>query len=143
MPNSYVSNHVHVVFSTKGRARAIREELQPKLWAYMAGIARNHGMHALAIGGMDDHVHALVHIPGSMSIAKAVQVLKANSSRWINAGRKSRFEWQEGYAAFSVSRSQIPRLMKYIANQKEHHKKRDFAAELAVLLKKHGLELGD
>lgn len=143
MPNSYVRNHVHVVFSTKGRARVIREELQPELWAYMAGIARNHGMHALAIGGMDDHVHALVHIPGSMSIAKAVQVLKANSSRWINAGRKGRFEWQEGYAAFSVSRSQIPRLMKYIANQKEHHKKRDFAAELALLLKKHGLGLRD
>jgi putative transposase len=128
------------VFSTKERAHTISEKLQPKLWAYMAGIATNHGMHALAIGGMDDHVHALLSTPGSMSIAKAVQVLKANSSRWMNEGRPGRFEWQVGYAGFSVSRSQIPSVMKYIANQREHHKKRDFAAELLLLLKKHGIE---
>jgi REP element-mobilizing transposase RayT len=140
MPSSYISNHVHIVFSTKDRAPVIPEQFQPKLWAYMAGIATNHGMHALAIGGMDDHIHVLVSIPASLSIAKAVQLLKANSSRWINESRRDRFEWQEGYAAFSVSRSIIPRIMDYIRNQREHHKKRDFAAELALLLKKHGIE---
>jgi putative transposase len=140
MSSSYVSNHIHIVFSTKERAHTIPENFQRKLWAYMAGVATNHGMHAVAIGGMDDHVHALVSTPGSMSIAKAAQVLKANSSRWINEGRAGRFEWQVGYAAFSVSRSQIPSVMKYIANQHEHHKKRDFVAELALLLKKHGIE---
>jgi putative transposase len=140
MPSSYISNHVHIVFSTKDRAPVIPEQFQPKLWAYMAGIATNHGMHALAIGGMDDHIHVLVSIPASLSIAKAVQVLKANSSRWINGARRDRFEWQESYAAFSVSRSIIPRIMDYIRNQREHHKKRDFAAELALLLKKHGIE---
>lgn len=114
MPSSYVSSHFHVVFSTKNRKRMILEKSQPKLWAYMAGILKNHGMHALAIGGMDDHVHVLFSLPATMSIAKGVQVLKANSSGWMNEVRS--FEWQEGYFACSVSRSQIPRVMKYIAN---------------------------
>jgi putative transposase len=140
MPNSHVSNHVHVVFGTKDRASLISKELQPKLWAYMAGITRNHGIHAVAIGGTDDHVHALLEIPALLSIAKVVQVLKANSSRWINEHREHRFEWQEGYGAFSVSRSQVSAIMKYIANQAEHHRKRDFSAEFALLLKKHGID---
>jgi|SRR5215471_19194015 len=106
----------------------------------MAGIAQNHTMKALAIGGMDDHVHALLTVPGPMSIAKAVQVLKANSSRWMNESRTRRFEWQDGYFSCTVSRSQIPRVRAYIGNQKEHHKKRDFAAEMTGLLKVHGFE---
>jgi len=138
MPSSYISNHVHIVFAVKKRDRAISETLQPKLWAYITGIVKNHGMHALAIGGMDDHVHALLSLPGTMSIAKAAQVLKANSSRWMNEGRNSRFEWQEGYFACSVSRSQISRVMGYIGEQKEHHRRRDYASELAWLLKAHG-----
>ncbi len=84
MANSYVSNHVHIVFSTKNRTRMINEELQPKLWAYMAGILKNHGMRAIAIGGIEDHVHALINLGAIFGIAKAVQVLKANSSRWMN-----------------------------------------------------------
>jgi putative transposase len=70
---SYVSSHFHVVYSTKGRIPSIPEKLQPKLWAYMAGIAANHGMRALAIGGIEDHVHALISLPATMSIAEAVQ----------------------------------------------------------------------
>jgi putative transposase len=141
MPSSYVSNHAHIVFSTKNRVRAINEELQPKLWAYMAGIATNHGMHAVAIGGMEDHVHALLNLGAIVGIAKAVQVLKANSSRWMNERPRARFEWQEGYFACSVSRSQVSSITRYIANQKEHHKKMDSATEFALLLKKHGFEL--
>lgn len=140
MPSSYISNHVHIVFGTKRRARAITVLQQPKLWAYMAGVATNHGMRALAIGGTDDHIHALLSLPAPMSIAKATQVLKANSSRWMNEGSLARFEWQEGYFACSVSRSQISRVMSYIANQAEHHRKRDFATEMAWLLKAHGFE---
>jgi REP-associated tyrosine transposase len=141
MPSSYVDSHFHVVFGTKNREHAISETLQPKLWAYMAGIVKNHGMYALAIGGMEDHVHALLSLPGTMSIAKATQVLKANSSRWINEGSARRFEWQDGYFACTVSRSQVSRVMRYIANQKEHHKKRDYGAEMAWFLKAHGFEL--
>jgi putative transposase len=84
MPSSYVSNHAHIVFSTKNRLKVIPEDLQPKLWAYMAGIAKKHDMHAVAINGIEDHVHALIDMGATLGIAKAVQVLKANSSRWIN-----------------------------------------------------------
>src|SRR5215471_5668741 len=142
MPSSYVSNHVHVVFGAKDRMRSITQNLQPKLWAYMAGIVANHGMHAVAIGGIEDHVHALIDLGASRSISKAAQLLKANSSRWMNEHpARGRFEWQEGYFACSVSRSQIPAVRKYIGNQREHHRKRNFATEFALLLKKHGFEL--
>ena len=143
MSSSYVSNHIHVVFSTKNRVRTISGEIQPKLWAYLAGIARNHGMHAVAIGGIEDHVHALINLGGILGIAKAVQVLKANSSRWMNEHARSRFEWQEGYFACSVCRSQVTRVINYIRNQKEHHRKMDSATEYALLLKKHGFDPGD
>ena len=136
----YVSSHFHIDYSTKGREPSIPQKIEKKLWAYMAGIAANHQMRALAIGGIENHVHALISLPPTMSIAKAVQVLKANSSRWMNEHRPARFEWQEGYFACSVSRSQLPTVSKYIANQREHHTKRDFVAEIALLLKKHGFE---
>jgi putative transposase len=94
-------------------------------------------------GGIEDHVHALINIGATLGIAKAVQVLKANSSRWMNERPRTRFEWQEGYFACSVCRSQVSRVIKYIANQKEHHKKMDSATEFALLLKKHGFEMRD
>src|SRR5215472_125423 len=140
MPNSHVCHHVHILFSTKNRVRAIREELQPRLWAYMAGIAKNHGMYSVSIGGIEDHIHALIDVGPILGIAKAVQVLKANSSRWMNQRQRTRFDWQEGYFAGSVSKSQVKTVMRYIANQKEHHKKMNSATEYKLLLKKHGFE---
>ena len=139
MPSSYVSNHVHIVFSTKNRLKSIPPDLQPKLWGYLAGIAKSYHMHAVAIGGTEDHIHALINLGPVHGIAKAVQVLKANSSRWMNEHRRARFEWQEGYFACSVSRSQVVGVVRYIANQKEHHKRMDFAREFTLLLEKHGL----
>jgi REP element-mobilizing transposase RayT len=76
MGSSYISNHIHVVFSTKNRVRSITEEIQPKLWAYMAGIAKNHGMHAVKIDGIEDHVHLLINLGGELGIIKAVQLIK-------------------------------------------------------------------
>jgi REP element-mobilizing transposase RayT len=140
MGSSYISNHIHVVFSTKKRVRSIKEEMQPKLWAYMAGIAKNHGMHAVKIGGIEDHVHLLINLGGALGIVKALQLIKANSSRWMNEHAAPRFEWQEGYFACSVSRSQVPRVTQYIANQRKHHGKIDSQAEFRLLLKKHGFE---
>ena len=139
MRDSYVIHHVHIVFSTKNRERSIHEKLQPK-WAYMAGILKNHRMHAVAIGGIEDHIHALVDLGPIHGIAKAVQVLKANSSRWMNEQRGTRFAWQEGYFAASVSKSQVKTVIRYIANQKEHHKKMDSTREFGLLLKKHGFD---
>jgi putative transposase len=141
MSNSYVSNYVHIVFSTKQRLKLIHEGIQPKLWAYMAGVAKNHGMYAVAIGGMEDHAHALVDLGPTLGIAKVVQVLKANSSRWMNEHRKPRFEWQEGYFACSVSKSQIAAVRQYITNQKNHHRKMDSTQGFELLLKRHGLEI--
>ena len=99
-------------------------------------------MKALAIGGTADHVHALLSLPGMMSFAKAVQLIKGGSSKWIHdtLPRQSKFEWQEGYGAFSVSASQAPKTIAYINNQKEHHRKKTFEEEFLALLEKHGIE---
>jgi len=140
MGSSYISNHIHVVFSTKGRVRSIKEQMQPKLWAYIAGIAENHGMHAVKIGGIDDHAHLLINLGAKLGISKAVQLIKTNSSGWMNEHPGPRFEWQEGYFACSVSRSQVARVTQYIANQREHHRKIDSEEEFRILLKKHGFE---
>jgi len=140
MGSSFISNHIHVVFSTKNRVRSINEKLQPKLWAYMAGIAENHGMHAVKIGGIDDHVHVLINLGGELGIIKAVQLIKSNSSRWMNEHPGPRFEWQEGYFACSVSRSQVATVTRYISNQKQHHKRISSQEEFKILLKRHGFE---
>jgi putative transposase len=105
------------------------------------GHRKKHGMHAVAIGGIEDHAHALIDLGPTLGIAKAVQVLKANSSRWMNDHPGLRFGWQEGYFACSVSRSQVPTVRQYIASQKEHHQKIDSAKEFELLLKRHGFEL--
>ena len=135
---SHVSVHIHLVFGTKDHKKLIASSQQPKLWAYIAGIASNYKMDALAIGGMEEHIHGLVGMPPTLSIAKVAQVIKANSSRWMRQ-QVPAFAWQEKYGAFSVSRSDIPAVADYIRHQAEHHKKRDFKTEFEILLRKHGL----
>jgi REP element-mobilizing transposase RayT len=99
-------------------------------------------MKALAIGGTTDHMHALLSLPGMMSFAKAVQLIKGGSAKWINDTFRGprKFEWQEGYGAFSVSASEVPKTIAYINNQKEHHRKKTFQEEFLELLTKHGIE---
>jgi putative transposase len=104
MAHSYVCVYVHVVFSTKDRRPLIPEEKTRLLWKYLGGIAKNYGMKALATGGMPDHVHMLLSLASEISVAKAVNVLKSNSSKWMRAQARQ-FAWQEGYAVFSVSTS--------------------------------------
>ncbi len=142
MSHTYSSNRIHVIFSTKNREKNISEDLQPKLWAYMAGIAHNRGFEAMIIGGVEDHVHALIVLPPSLPLAKAVQLLKGSSSKWISETHTSaaRFAWQEGYGAFSVSSSQTSEVAEYIRDQKTHHAKRSFEDEFVTFLKKHGIE---
>jgi REP element-mobilizing transposase RayT len=132
---------MHCTFSTKGRYPLIDADLESRLWPYMGGIARENRMKALAIGGTADHLHALLSLPGMMSFAKAVQLIKGGSSKWVNdAMNPGKFEWQEGYGAFSVSASQVPKTVAYINNQKEHHRKKSFEEEFLELLTKHGIE---
>ncbi len=116
--------------------------LKDRLFPYMGGIARENGIKALAIGGTEDHVHVLISLPSTMAIAKAVQLVKAGSAKWVHEEFREHtgFAWQEGYAAFSVSVSHVEPLKKYIAEQVEHHKKRTFAEEFLALLEKHGIE---
>ncbi len=104
----------------------------------MAGIARNHGFEAIKIGGVQDHAHALVVLPPTIPLAKAVQILKSCSSKWINDA-ETNFSWQEGYGAFSVSASQTDVIVKYIENQAAHHAKLSFEDEFLELLKRYAI----
>ena len=139
MPDSYVANRVHCVFSTKNRARIIPAEMQPRLWSFMAGIARQNGITPIAIGGFDDHAHVLIALQPTMALAKAMQLIKAGSSKWCNQNfGGGRFEWQAGYSAASVSTSLLDKTKAYIRNQRENHRRRDFAAEWQSFLQKNG-----
>jgi REP element-mobilizing transposase RayT len=108
----------------------------------MGGIARNNGMCALSVGGVEDHAHILLSLPSTMPIAKALQLIKGGSSLWIheNFPRHHDFSWQEGYGAFSIGISDVPRTKNYIANQEEHHRRRTFKEEFLAFLTKHGIE---
>jgi putative transposase len=139
MGHSYTSNLIHLVFSTKDRTDIIRDELQPKLWAYMVGIGQNHGIELLATGGFNNHAHTLLSLPASMPLSKAVQTLKATSSRWMGE-HGVRFAWQEGFGAFSVSPTHVPRVKAYIHGQAEHHRKRTFEEEFVEMLHLAGIE---
>jgi putative transposase len=139
MSHAFAKNHIHLIFSTKGRSKIIPKEVQPQLWSYMAGICRNQGMAPIAINGMDDHAHALFHLPPSLALAKAVNLIKANSSKWMNEHGRG-FAWQEGYGAFSVSVSNTVAVADYIRNQELHHRNLTFEDEYLALLRKHGLE---
>ena len=142
MPHSYVSNLVHYIFSTKERLPFIDQELESRLWPYMGGIARENGMRALAVGGTTDHVHALLSLPATLSVAKAIQLIKGGSSKWVHDQwpRDRKFAWQDGYGAFSVGSSQIKSVISYINGQKEHHRKKTFEEEFLEFLDKYGLE---
>ena len=141
MSHSYASNRIHLIFSTKGREKRIPDAIQEKLWPYMAGIARNHGFQAIKVGGVQDHVHALLLLPPTIPLAKAVQILKSCSSKWLNDTNAAgaNFSWQEGYGAFSVSASHTEGVLNYIANQTAHHAKRNFEEEYLELLKRYGI----
>lgn len=133
MAHSYVSSVFHIVFNTKHRMQLIRPDNQSRLWNYLAGIARNHGMHVLAVGGTENHVHVLMVLPSDMALSDAVRALKTNSSRWVRETDHF-FAWQEGYGAFSVSPSLLTRVKQYIANQPTHHRTHSFEQELLTML---------
>lgn len=139
MSNTYTKCHIHVVFSTKHREKLIPQEIQPRVWAYIAGICQNHEIIPFQIGGMADHVHLLFHLPPRIALAKAVLLIKSNSSKWMNENGTA-FSWQEGYGAFNVSASNVESVRKYILRQKEHHRKMSFKEEFIALLKKHGVD---
>ncbi len=140
--HSFVSCLIHCVWATKERRPFLKPELQERLWPYLGGIARENGMKALGVGGVADHVHMLISLPSTLAIAKAVQLLKGNSSKWMHDTfpDESDFGWQEGYGAFSIGISGVDDTLAYIRNQAAHHRKLTFRDEVAVFLQKHGME---
>jgi putative transposase len=140
--HTFVSALYHCVFSTKGRRRLITENLQDRLWPFMGGIAREQGLKALAIGGVEDHVHLLLSLPATISIAKTIQLVKGASSKWVHDTFREHgsFAWQEGYGAFSVGISQADPTIAYIRSQPEHHRQTTFQEEFRMFLAKHQIE---
>jgi REP element-mobilizing transposase RayT len=142
MAHTYTNLLTHIVFSTKDRHPMLIPELRTRLFPYLGGIIRQLHGTALSIGGPDDHVHLLVKLHPSISVASVLDKLKSSSSGWIHRKWPERwsFAWQEGYGAFSVSPSHLPAVMKYIAGQEEHHRRVSFQDEFIELLKKYGIE---
>ena len=139
--STYISNLVHFVWGTKDREPLIPKPWRNRLHAYMGGILENKRAKLIAAGGWADHVHVFVSLPATISLAQAAGALKSNSSRWVheNVPQSKGFAWQEGYGAFSVSKSAESRLIEYIKNQEDHHRKRRFQGEFVALLEKHGI----
>ena len=142
MSNTFHNLLFHVVFSTKERVKLLSKELRTRLYPYMSSIANNNDFKVSVIGGTDDHIHILLSLKPDLSVSKAVQLLKGNSSKWMhdNFTDLNIFSWQGGYGAFTVSKSQIDIIQKYIANQEEHHKKISFEEEYIELLKKNNID---
>ena len=142
---SYISNLVHYVWGTESRRPVIKEDWKDRLYGYFGGILRNKKAKLISVGGMPDHVHVYASLPATVSISQIASALKSNSSRWVheNIPRADKFGWQDGYGAFSVSKSAEPTLLRYIANQVEHHRKREFKEELIALLEKHEIDYED
>jgi REP element-mobilizing transposase RayT len=142
MRNTYSKLNYHIIFSTKNRIPLIAETVRDELYGYIGGILRGNGGVLLVAGGMPDHVHLLAGWGTSISVAKMLQLIKANSSKWMNERpdvATGRFGWQEGYGAFTVSESQLAIVRKYILSQEEHHRKFSFREEFIELLKRHGI----
>ncbi len=131
----------HIVFSTKGRAPLITDEIREPLFKYIGGIIRNHRGVLIEIGGVADHVHFLARFPARRTVSDMLRDIKSGSSAWINDERRHEwFAWQTGYGAFTVSQSQVGTVTHYIRRQEEHHRQRSFKEELIELLRKHEIE---
>ena len=117
----------------------IPPELRDRLWPFLGGIARQNQMKAIEVGGRPDHVHLLLSLPSTLSIAKALQLIKGGSSKWVHDTFPEHrcFRWQVKYGAFGVSVSQLDKTIQYIKRQEEHHRKMTFQEEFVALLKKH------
>ena len=141
MANTYTALHYHIIFSTKNREPWLVPDIEQRVWAFIGGIARTHNMTALQVGGVEDHVHALVTAPPTIAPFQIAQFLKGESSKWIHEEFSALrdFGWQDGYGAFTVSKSNLPDVISYIQNQREHHRQKTFQEEYLDFLQKNGI----
>lgn len=139
MPQSLSSILVHLVFSTKHREPYISPDIEPELHAYLAAVFRECHSPALTINGTENHVHALFALSRTITVAELVEEIKKRSSKWAKTkgGPQRNFQWQAGYGAFSIGQSNVEALKKYIAEQKEHHRRRTFEDEYKRFLEKY------
>lgn len=137
MANSFIQLNIHITFHIKSGVDPIPQDDLPRLFAYLGGCTNEQGAKAIAVGGMTDHIHMLVSIPSTITVSDFVKNVKIWSSKWLKTlGNAYRgFAWQDGYGAFSVSHSLIPKTINYIANQAEHHKKMSFREEYINILR--------
>ena len=141
MPQSLSQIYIHLVFSTKNRQPFISDTIAPDLYAYMATVFHDECRSpAKLIGGMEDHIHALLNLARTWCIADVVEAVKTSTSKWMKTQNVKLFAWQTGYGAFSVSRSNIDAVEDYIRGQKEHHRRQNFKDEFRGLLKRHDVE---
>lgn len=145
MANTYTSLNYHVIFSTKNRIPWLTLEIEQRVWAFLGGIARKHKMTALQVGGVEDHIHALLMAPPTIAPCNIAKFLKGGSSLWIHDEFPwlRKFSWQDGYAAFTVSKSNIPDVVRYIKNQREHHRKKTFQEEYLEFLNVNQIEFDE
>ena len=138
MANTYTQINIHTVFSVKGRENILTQNFRENLFKYISGILKNEKQFSLAVNGYLDHVHIFFEQNPTTALSDIIRIVKTNSSKWINKNRfvKGRFLWQEGYGAFSYSRSQRDGVIRYIVRQEEHHKKITFREEYMDLLRK-------
>jgi len=142
MSQSFTNLLYHLIFSTKDRRPVITLEYQPRLYDYIGGILRNTGGISLGIDGVEDHVHVLAKLRPDRALSDVLRDLKANASGWMHDvfPRLADFSWHRGYAAFTVSQSHVEMVQRYLARQKEHHRKVSFRDEFIMFLKANGIE---
>jgi REP element-mobilizing transposase RayT len=136
MANTFTQIHLQLVFAVQYRASIIHQSWKDELYKYMTGIVQNHKHKLIIVSGMPDHVHLLIGMRPAQSLSELMQDIKGSSSTWINERKftKTRFQWQEGYGAFSYSKRELPVIIDYIKNQEEHHRQKTFLEEYKELL---------
>lgn len=143
MANTFTELQYHCIWSTKRREPLIREEIEESVWNILASTALKHGLKINQVGGIGNHVHVLIEIPKTVAVSEAMKRLKGGSSNAINDEDLlggAHFAWQDGYAAFTVSRSQIASVAEYIGNQRGHHRRQTFEDEFVAFLERHGVD---
>jgi len=142
MAGTYTNLLYHIIYSTKNREKLIHEPLRTELHKYIGGIIRGEGGVLIEIGGMPEHLHLTAKFKPSISVSDMLQKTKGNSSKWVNErpDRRTRFGWQDGYGAFSVSESQLAKANEYIRQQEEHHRHKTYKEEFIEFLERHGVE---
>lgn len=145
MANTFTQIHIHVVFAVQNRQSLILENWESRLYKYITAIIQTKGHKVLAIGGMPDHIHILIGWRPEQAISDLMRKIKSESSKWINENKfvLGKFSWQEGYGAFSYSKSQVPLVIKYVIQQKIHHKNNTFIDEYKKILTELGIQFDE